>query len=260
VANHQALHLGNRVVFLVELDQVLGLPADQKAARQLQVFVGERGGDVLRRHAERRGALEIHVDPDGALLHAAELHLAHAVDGLEPLLEHRAGVGVELRVGAIAFQRQPHDGLRARFELGHHWRVGVVRQALDGLADLGLHLVEGDVDVLAELEDHHDQRHARQRLRLDALDARRAVDRAFDHVGNRRVDDLGVGALERGDDRHRRKLDFRVSIDTDALVRDQPEQHDQQAQHERQDVPLDGDFRKRHEPCSRSFTGAPSDR
>jgi len=111
VPDHQALHFLDRVVFLVQLDQVFGLTADQETTRQLQMLVGQCGGDVLRRDAQRRGALQVDIDADGALLHAAQLHLAHAIDGFQALLEHRAGVGRQLRVGPVALQRQPHDGL-----------------------------------------------------------------------------------------------------------------------------------------------------
>jgi hypothetical protein len=51
-------------------------------------------------------------------------------------------------------------------------RIDVLGQAAQHLVDLGLHLVEGDVDVLFQAEGDVDHRDAGRRGGLDVLDAR----------------------------------------------------------------------------------------
>jgi hypothetical protein len=68
------------------------------------------------------------VDADGAVAAPAEAHLADAVDGLQALLDHVDGVLVELLLGAVALQRQPHDRLGVGLDLGDHRRVDILGQ------------------------------------------------------------------------------------------------------------------------------------
>jgi hypothetical protein len=53
------------------------------------------------------------------------------------------------------------------------------------------------------------------------------------------IDDIGVGALQRGGDRNHRKLDVGQPVHADAAERDDSEQHQHGIQHPRQDVALD---------------------
>jgi hypothetical protein len=140
------------VVFQVELDEVFGGFADDEAARHLHVFVGERRRDVLRRYGQRGHAIRQQIDADGAIAAAAEADLADTVDGLELLLDDVEGVLVHLLLGAIALQGHPEDRRGVCLHLGHHRRIGALGQAAQHLVHLGLHLVEGNVDVLLEAE------------------------------------------------------------------------------------------------------------
>ena len=65
-----------------------------------------------------------------------------------------------LLLRAVALQGQPHDRLGVGFDLGDDRRVGVLGQAAQHLVDLGLDLVEGDVDLLFEVEGDGDDRNA----------------------------------------------------------------------------------------------------
>ncbi len=69
-------------------------------------------GDVLRGDAERRHARRQQVHADGAVAPPADAHLAHAVDGLELLLDDVDRVQVELLLRAVALQRGLQDRLR----------------------------------------------------------------------------------------------------------------------------------------------------
>jgi hypothetical protein len=69
------------------LSSAFGFLADDEAAGELHVLLGEGFGDVLRRDAVGGHARRQQVDPDSAVAATAEAHLAHAVDGLQALLE-----------------------------------------------------------------------------------------------------------------------------------------------------------------------------
>jgi hypothetical protein len=230
----------------VELDQRLGGLADDEAAGELDVLLGEGLGDVLRRDAVGRHARRQQVHADGAVAPPAEAHLADAVDGLQPLLDDVGGVLVELLLGAVALQRQPHHRLGVGLDLGHHRRVGVLGQAAQHLVDLGLHLVEGDVDVLLQREGDVHLRDARRGGGLDVLDARHGVGGGLDEVGDAGVDDVRVGALHRRRHRDDRKLDVGEAVHADALVGDEAEQHQHGVEHPRQDVAPDGKLGQGH--------------
>src|SRR5699024_9783380 len=159
--------------------QRFGRARDQKTTGVLHVLGGESLANVAGGDPERGHAIEIDLDTDGALPTTTDLHLADAVDGFQALANGVVRVLVELLQGAIGLQRNPQHGAGAGLDLGHYRRVGIVGQLAQNLVDLGLHLVESDVDVLVELEGDDHVRYARRRARLDVVDARRAVDRTF---------------------------------------------------------------------------------
>jgi hypothetical protein len=167
-----------------------------------------------------RHAVWQQIDPDGAVAASAEAHLTDAVDGFEAFLEDVDGVLVELLLGAVALQGQPHDGLGVGLDLGDDRRVHVLGQAAQHLIDLGLDLVEGHVHLLFEGEGDVHRRDAGRRGGLHVLDARHAVDRRFDDVGDARIDDVRVGALQGGGDRDDRKFDVGKAVHADPLVAD----------------------------------------
>ena len=202
--------------------------------------------DVLRGDVERGHSRRQQVDPDGAVAAPAEAYFADAVDGFQAFLDDVERILVELLLGAVALQRQPHDRHGVGLHLGDDGRVGVLGQAAQHLVDLGLHLVEGDVDFLVQAEGDVDDRDAGRGGGLDVLDAGHAVDRRFDHVGDAGIDDVGIGALQRGGDRDDGKFDMGKAVHADALVADDAEQHQHRRQHERQHMALDGKFGQGH--------------
>jgi hypothetical protein len=236
---YQAAQRVEGMEFEVELDQVLGGLADDEAAGQLHVLGGEGVGDVLRRDRQRRHALGQQVDADGAVAAAAEAHLADAVDGLQLFLDHVERVLVELLLGAVALQRHPEHRRGVGLDLGDDGRIDVLGQAAQHLANLGLHLVEGDIDVLLQAEGDVDHRDAGRGRGLDVLDAGHAVDRTLDQVGDAGIDDVGIGALQRGGHRDHREFDVGQAVHADAAEGDHAEQHQHRVQHPRQDVALD---------------------
>ena len=209
--------------FQVELHQVLGLSAREEAAGELQVLLVEGVRDVLGGDAERGHFPRHQVYPDGAVATAAKAHFAHAVDGLQTFLDHVERVLVELLLGAVALQGEPHDGIGVGLELGDHRGIGVIRQAPQHLVYLGLDLVEADVDALVQAEGDVHHRRSGGRGGLDMLDAGDAVDRGLDQVGDGRVHDVGIGPLHGGGDRYDGKLDKGKTVDADTQEADNAE-------------------------------------
>src|SRR5699024_4071483 len=161
VAHH---HIGQglgRVIFKVELDERFGRARDQKAAGEMHMLGGECLANIAGGHAQSGHAIEIDLDANRARAASADLILADAVDRLQTLENGVVGVLVELLQSAIALERNPQYGAGASFDLGHHRLVGVVGELAQYLVDLGLNLVEGNVDVLVKLEGDNHVRHAR---------------------------------------------------------------------------------------------------
>ena len=155
------------------------------------------------------------------------------------------GVLVELLLGAVALQRQPHHRLGVGLDLGHHRRVHVPGQPRSTWIDLGLDLVEGHVHLLLEGEGDVDRRHPGDEGGLHVLDARHAVHRRLDDVGDAGIDDVGLapfsvvvieitGNSMKGSGRRR------------PLVADDAHQHQHGAHHPRQHVAFDGKLGQGH--------------
>ena len=172
------------VVLQIELDELLGAATDQEPTREAQVLAGEGSQDVVDGDAELRHAFRQQVDANSPLALPADTYLSDTVDGLNALLDHVAGVLVELLQRAVAGQRQPEHRQRTELDLGHDRRIGFVRQVRQHLVHLRLDLVKRDVDVLFQVEAHQDDGHAGGRCRLDMLDAGDGVDRGFDDVSD----------------------------------------------------------------------------
>ena len=191
VGHHQLLQVAHPVVFEIELDQVFPPPGGEEAAGHHEVLVAQCLQHFGRGHVEGRHAVGIQFDPHRAFASAADAYLADPVDGFQGFLDGIDGVGVELLEGAVPLQGEPHDRLGAELDLGNHRRIGLVGQLAQHLIDLGLNLVESDVDGFVEVEGDHHIGSAGRRGRLDVFDASDAIDRVFDDVGHRGVDDLG---------------------------------------------------------------------
>ena len=142
-------------------------------------------------------------------------------------------------LGSLNLLSFTENGLGVGLDLGHHRRVGVLGHAPQHLVHLGLHLVEGDVDALVEVEGDGDDGHPGRGGGLDVLDPGHAVDRGLHQVGDRGVDDVRVGAALGGRDRDHRELDVGQLVDPDARVGDQAEQDQHRVRHEGEHMAFD---------------------
>ncbi len=255
VGDHELVHGLDGFKLGVELDQQLAAFPAEKSARQRDMFAHEGVAHLEGREIEGVQAFIIEPDADGALDLSADEHVTDTADGLEPRLDDLLGVGVELLHGAVALQRQPDDGRGAHLDLAHHRRVGIVRQPLDHRVHLGLDLLVGDIEVLVEIKLDADHRCAQRRTRHDRLDPGHLAARLFDDVGDILVDDIRIGALHGGGDRHRREIDFGEPVEAEAGETDDAEQDKHQAHHQGEHMALDRKFRQRHAPGAGGVAG-----
>ena len=143
-------------------------------------------------------------------------------------------------------EREPDDRLRVGFLLLHDRLARVVRQQLARLVDAIAHVGGGVVGVAVELEHDRDLRALGAAGRGDEVDALDAGDRVLDRLGDLRLDHRRVGAGIAGRDGDDRRVDVRDLAHRQALVADEPDQHDDQVHHGREDRAADRELRKGH--------------
>ena len=199
-------------------------------------------GDVVGRHA---GAIE--PDAHGVAALAADLHLGDAGDVLDPVGDEAVGeIGQLERVVPRAGQRQIDDRLRVGLDLGDDRLVDLARHAAAHAADAVAHVGGRDVGIDVGPEAHGDVAALLAAGRGDDLDALDAGDRVLQDLRDLRLDDLGAGArYSRCAPRRsaRRYWDIRAPS---GAYRRRADQHDEQAEHRREDGPADEELEQAH--------------
>ena len=195
------------------------------AAREVHV-----GGPQLRRHAGRRDAerqqlARVERHPDLAVHAARARHLADAPDRLQ-LARHRVVHEPRDLLGRAIVRRDRigHDGQALDVEPLDDRLVDGAGQLDPDLRDLVLHVVEGAIDVGADVELDGGRRGAVRNGRDDVPDAGNARDGVLDLLGDlglelgRRRARLGDGHLDDGDvdvrqPRHRQRAEAHEAED-----------------------------------------------
>ncbi len=221
------------------------------ARGQLDVLAPQRVLDVGDRELARRERLP--VDPDAHRVAAAADdadardagHRRHAVDdvalGVVRELEHRHRVGRE---------RERHDGVGVRVGFHDLRRIGLGRQAAQHARDAVAHVVGRGVDVAVDVELDADLRALVLAVGFDLEDALDAGDGVLDDLRDLGLDDRGRRAAIRRRDRDGRAVDVGILADGQPLQRHQAEDHQQHAEHGREDRPPDGQLRDPHSVSS----------
>ena len=135
-------------------DADIDLPAGslEPAGRQLDVFALQGGDDVAHRQALLVESSGVEPDADVALERAHERDFPDPGNGLELLLETVADVVAQNALRVRAAQSGHQDGLVLGVLFGDDGRIHVPRQAASRLRDLGLDVLEGQVDVSRQLD------------------------------------------------------------------------------------------------------------
>ena len=88
--------------------------AVQHARGQVDVALGDGAGHLVDAEALRGQRLRVHLDADGVLLRAVDLHLGHAVDHRDALGHQRLAVFVQGRTSAGSSWSAPGTGSAGR--------------------------------------------------------------------------------------------------------------------------------------------------
>ena len=183
--------------------------------RQLDVLALEGGDDVADGQALLVEPGGVEPDADVPLQGAHEGDLADAGDRLELLLEAVADVIAEDPLGVGPAQAGHHDRLVLGIGLGDDGRVHVPGKAAGGLGDLGLDVLEGQVDVAGKLDLDGDVAGALAGGRGDRPDALDLDQGLLERLDDLVLHDLRGRPFPDGRDVDRGEIDVRELADAD---------------------------------------------
>src|SRR5262249_27336801 len=150
---------------------------------------------------------------------------------------------VERRM-AIAGEGEIEDRLGVRLLFRDDGFVDVVGQRRAHARDAVAYVVGGGVDITGDHEAYGDLAVFGPADRGHDLDPFDAGQRILQRLGDLGFDDLGAGAGEARIDRNDRLVDVRIFADRQPLPADQPDEQYDQAEHGREDRPLDAEIRE----------------
>jgi len=219
----------------------------EPAGRQLDVLAPERVLDVGDGELARGERLAVDPHAHRVATPAIEENARDAGHRRESVDEIPLDVVGRLerrhRVGAEA---EEHDRLGARVGLDDLRRIGLigqrVRDARNSIADVVRRRVDVAIDV--ELDAH--LRALVLAVRLDLENAFDARDRILDQLRDLGFDDGSGRAAVFGGDGNDRTIDIRVLAHLQALQRHETEDHEQQADDDREDRTPDGGLGNAH--------------
>ncbi len=224
--------------------------AADHAGRHLHVLVADGAHHFIGGQAALGHLVRVEPHAHRVVARAEQLHLAHAVDARQAVLdvEHRVVAQVRHVVAVVGRQQVDHHRqVGAALDGGHAQALHHVGQARHGLRDAVLHQLLGLVRVGAQLEGHrHGQVAVAVGLRLHVEHVLDAVDLLFERRGDGLGDHLGVGARKLRAHHHRRRHDLGVLRDRQSPDRDDPDQQDQRGKHPGEDGAVHEEFGEVH--------------
>ena len=160
---------------------------------------------------------------------------AHAGNGLQALGKGLVGDARKLeQIPRVAVHGEHQDGEVVCIGLGHSRRVDV-RGKVGQSAEHAIPDVVGSLlDVRGEVELDGDGAAPLAAHRSERSDPRDAVDGVLEGLGDLRFDDVCVGPTVAGAHRDDGRVDGRKLPNTQLPEADQPEQHDRDGHHDRQ--------------------------
>ena len=200
---------------------------------------------LRRRDVELRHALEIHGDAQLALRIGPALRGAHAVDGLEPVLEI-ARVVLELAVRRVlGHQRDLHGVDQARGELAHD-ELHLGREFRPQRVQLARHLVVFLVGVRGGQKFNRGERHAVADRRFHLEHVVERGEPVLDRLGDQALQVLRIRARVDAGDGEAGDLEVRIFFARHAVERVPAERHQAQEGHQRELVAADRKFEQAH--------------
>ena len=172
-ADHHLLESINGVKFQIKLDQAFGFFTHHKTTGHLHMLFGKGLVDVLRSNRQRRHPCGQQFNADSSVSSATQANLTHPIDRLQPLLQHVDRVLVQLLLCSIPLNGQPDNRLGIGFHFGDNGWINILGQTAQDLIDLGLNLVESDINPLFQIEGNGNHRNAGRRGRLNMFDTGR---------------------------------------------------------------------------------------
>ena len=230
--------------------------------RNFHVLALERVHDVRDGEAESLQPRRVEPDPDAPLPVAAQDDVADARDLLEPVLETVPDHVGQLLRGPVARKGQPHDRLILGVGLGDDGWVNFPGKIPLSLGDLGLHVLEGGVDVPAQLELDGDVGLSLTAGGGDFLDSLHRRHRVLDDVGDVALHHLRRRPFQRHADVHDGKVDVGHLADAEAHEPESPEDDQGGHEHPGENRIPDGEIREGHFPLPpvSAWTRDPSER
>jgi hypothetical protein len=212
--------------------------ADGDAGRA-RIGASEHVRDLLDGEAVALEAPGIDIDVDLALETAGHGRLGHAVDLLEPALEHRLRHVLERPERAVAGDTQRHDRLAPRIGAQHQRAGGLLGQGAPDPVQPLPHVEGGEVHVRAPREAERHQGHALAGRALQPLHARHVGQRPLHRLGHEALDFRGRDVRVAGVDDQARIGNVRKQVDGEASEREPAERRDRHEQHGDRDRPPD---------------------
>ena len=222
----------------------LSVTALDASRRDLDVLLTDGVFHVRRCQLIRGEARTIEPDAHGITALPENLYLGHARDHLQPILHDAIGVVGELHiVVAIGVDGVVHDGPRVGFHLLHHRIFHFSWQKAPRPSDAIAHVVGRSVGIAAGLEAHGDLTLLGSIDRAHVVDTFDARDRVLQLPGDLGLDDLRVRPGVDGGYGDHWLVDVWQLANGQAVVRDHPEQNDDEVRHRGKHRPANTDIR-----------------
>jgi hypothetical protein len=235
LADHDAADAFDTEDATLDAQRHVARPGLDGAAGQAQVLGAEGALDVDGRQPLRLQLRRVEPQVHLALLSADDRGLPHTVDALDLSPDSLVGQLGQIAPAPGTAHGNEQDRGGVGIELGDDGRIDALGQLREDGRDVVAHLLHGDVDVLVEAEGHDDERHALARGGSQLVDAANRVDGALDLIGEAGLDLLGRRAVECRGDENDGDVDVGEEVDPERAVAHEPEDHDREHQHPRED-------------------------
>ncbi len=225
------LQLARRVHLATRLDRQLACAHVQAAARDLHVLRGQRLDHIAHRQAIRFQVAWIDPHVEFSFLAADYVHTAHAVDGLQPLLDVVLGQRGEIALRQGTSQRQRHHRRGVDVQALDNGWLQILGQILERAGNLVAHVLHRLVGFAFQLELDEEKTHAFHRGGAQGLDAVHGADRFLQLVDDPRFNGFRIGAWVHrghGDDGElnlRHHVQWNLGIGPDAEHRQHAHHH-----------------------------------